>query len=127
MVEGPSGEEHSTRIDLLHVGRPPGAPTPPLDDPLGHPLDPCVARDLARWILENGRVRFPSHAFRRMKEASPVLTQMDVTNAIRAGKYQAPEIQNGEWRYLIHTQRLRVAIAFDSSRELVVCTAGRFK
>jgi len=130
MVEGPSGEEHRKPIELLHVQRPPGSPTlphPPLADPLGHPLDTGAARGLARWILEHGRVRFPPHAFRRMEEANPALTQVDVTNVIRAGRYQAPEIQHGEWRYLIHTQKLRVAIAFDSSRELVVCTAGRFK
>ena len=102
-------------------------PNPPTPDPLPEPMNSIQARNLGRWILKFGNVVFTDHVYLRMDSASPPLTEVDVINVIRAGAYKPPEIQNGSWRYRIETQKMFVAIAFNSSRELVVCTARRFQ
>jgi len=100
---------------------------PPVRDPLPEPLDPIKARDLARFILEHGLTSIRGHVLDEMKKEKPPLTQVDVTNVIRAGAYQAPEMEKGTWRYRIHTQRIAVVIAFRSERELRAVTAWRFR
>ena len=103
------------------------APPPPSRDPLPEPLDAIKARNLARHILEYGNVVIRGHVLDEMEKENPPLTNVEVTNAIRAGSYQAPEIQRGTWRYRIHTQRISVVIAFCSEKELRAVTAWRFK
>jgi hypothetical protein len=51
----------------------------------------------------------------------------DCLNLIRAGVYQPPEFESGEWRYRSETRRMCVVITFLSTSHRFVVTAWRFE
>lgn len=87
------------------------------------PLKPPEAKALAREIVENGVVKFSSHAQKEM--AKDDLATPDCLNVLRAGVFNAPEWENGELRYRVSTLRMSVVCAFDSNEQLTVVTAWR--
>ena len=89
------------------------------------PLKPPDAKQLARDIAENGAVEFSRHALAEMKKDG--LQTPDCLNLVRGGVYEAAEIQNGEWRYRIHTRCICIVIAFASASRLRVVTAWRIQ
>jgi hypothetical protein len=93
-------------------------------DPVLQPLSPADARRLARGIVEHGVVEFSRHAEEEM--AKDDMDSADCVNLIRAGVYQPPEFENGEWRYRSETRRMCVVITFLSTSHLFVVTAWRF-
>lgn len=105
-------------------------PPLPLSGPIPQPPAPSLtviqARNLARWNLKYGNIRFPDHAYVRMDAQKPPLTVEAVHSVIHAGQYLAPEIQSCEWRYKVATRKIWVVLAFDDVRHAVVCTAHRF-
>ena len=93
------------------------------DDPVLAPLKPPEAKALARNIAENGVVEFSGHALDEMNKDEMETT--DCLNLVRAGVYQPPELEKGEWRYRIWTARMCIVIAFSSETRLRVITAWR--
>lgn len=92
---------------------------------LVEPLSPPDARRLIHQILQDGSVSFSRHAEQEM--AKDNLTMIDVTNILRGGVVDPPELENGSWRYRVRTARIAVIVAFRSEPELRVVTAWRFK
>jgi hypothetical protein len=74
------------------------------------PLDPVIARDLARQALDVGRVVFDNHARARMLQRK--ITLVDVYRILRAGAPQQAELDNGTWRYPLTSPSLTVCYAF---------------
>ncbi|HYO69549.1 MAG TPA: DUF4258 domain-containing protein, partial [Archangium sp.] len=60
--------------------------------------------------------------------ANDDLDMFDVRNVLRAGKIlEEPELENGTWRYRVHTERMTVVVAFVSESKLKIVTAWRKK
>lgn len=91
----------------------------------GEPFEEPYARRLARNILTGGRVAFTQHAMTEMRKDR--LSEVDVVNALRAGRARFPEHVRGTWRYRFLTTRIAVVIAFRSTEELAIVTAWRIK
>jgi hypothetical protein len=91
------------------------------------PLAPREASELARRILERGRVVVTRHARTRMKERNLSLT--DVENTIRCGAVRAkPESTAlGMFKYKFETNRMAAIVMFRSEEELLIWTAFRFE
>ena len=64
-----------------------------------------------------------SHDFDEM--ARDLMTTVDVTNVLRGGVVEPPELERGTWRYRVRTNLMCVVVAFRSERHLVVVTAWR--
>ena len=94
-----------------------------MTDPVTEPLKPPDAKKLAREVVNNGTVEFTPHAYEEM--ANDDLQTTDCINILRAGVYGPAEYRNGEWRYVVETQRMAVVITFESDRRLLVITAWR--
>jgi hypothetical protein len=90
---------------------------------MGRGWNPNVVRQQFRSILQNGHLVFGDHALEEMDKDS--MTEQDVRNVLRAGFPDPPEMENGEERYRVHTQRMCVVCAFRSTDELRVVTAWR--
>lgn len=96
------------------------------------PLDVTRARSVIRRIIKEGTVTFVNpHALDAMRDDD--LQQIDVLNVLRGGWVEAPEWENGAWRYKVCTQRITVVIEFECDQaraseeinELVVVTVWR--
>ena len=85
------------------------------------PLEPAVARQWIRRIIEEGTVTFSAHALEEM--AKDGMTTVDCGNVLRGGGVEPPELERGSWRYRVRTSRMCVVVAFRSSTELKVVTA----
>jgi hypothetical protein len=96
-----------------------------MTDPAHYPPRPPDAKKLAREIVDNGTVDFSGHA--REEMANDELETTDCVNILRAGVYESAEYINGEWRYRVGTQRMRVVITFVSEKRLRVITAWRIR
>lgn len=60
--------------------------------------------------------------------ANDDLTIVDARNVLRAGKItEEAELENGTWRYRVHTERMTVVVAFVSESKLKIITAWRKK
>lgn len=92
-------------------------------DPVIRPLTPPAAKALARDISENGIVEFSAHA--REEMGKDRLDAVDCLNLVRAGVFQPPELEKGEWRYRVSTARMCIVVAFRSTDRLRVVTAWR--
>ena len=92
-------------------------------DQVLNPLKPPESKALARDIAENGFVEFSSHALVEMKKDG--LETTDCLNLVRAGVFQFPEFEKGEWRYRVCTTRMCIVFAFQSGDRLRVVTAWR--
>lgn len=94
-----------------------------VSQPSYEPLKPPEAKALAREIAESGFVVFTRHAQEEM--AKDELATPDCLNVLRAGVFGPPELENGELRYRVSTQRMSLVIAFESNTRLTVVTAWR--
>lgn len=91
-------------------------------------VEPLLAHEckrLIRDILENGRVRFSSHA--REELAKDGKSEIDAVNVLRGGVVQPGEWENGSWRYRVMTPRMAVVVAFRAEDLMVVVTAWRIR
>jgi hypothetical protein len=91
------------------------------------PLRPREAGELARGILESGRLAVTKHARKRMKERDLTLT--DVENTIRCGAVRGkPESTvQGMFKYRFETNRMAAIVMFRSEDEMLIWTAFRFE
>lgn len=87
------------------------------------PLKPPEAKAQARAIAEHGVIEFSAHAMAEMKNDG--LESTDCFNLVRAGVFQFPELEKGEWRYRVCTAGMCVVIAFQSETRLRIVTAWR--
>ncbi len=94
-------------------------------DPNLRPLKPPEAKALAREIAESGVVKFSQHALDEMEKDD--LETTDCLNLLRAGVFELPEYEKGEWRYRVCTPRMCIVVAFGSRMGLRVITAWRSK
>ncbi len=94
-------------------------------NPTLYPLRPTAARDLARLIAETGVADFSHHALDEMKKDG--LETTDCLNLLRAGSFEEPEYEKGEYRYRACTRRMCIVIVFLSDSRLRFITAWRNK
>ena len=92
---------------------------------LTEPLDSPAAKRLIRAIIISGRTVPSGHALEEMERDK--LTIIDVTNVLRGGVVDPPEMENGSWRYRVRTQRIAVIVAFRSETEMRIVTAWRIR
>ncbi|EPX59890.1 hypothetical protein D187_002634 [Cystobacter fuscus DSM 2262] len=90
------------------------------------PFNRNEARKLIQEICATGIVESSRHAKEEL--AKDDLTMFDVRNVLRAGKIlEEPELENGTWRYRVHTELMAVVVAFVSESKLKIVTAWRKK
>lgn len=89
------------------------------------PIKPTNARALFRNIVENGAVEFSPHAQQEMVDDD--LESTDCVNVLRGGVVQPPELEKGEWRYRVTTNRICVVVALDGDKRLRVVTVWRVR
>lgn len=92
---------------------------------LTEPLAPADARALLRRILEEGSVRFSSHALEEM--AKDGIGEEDVRHVLAAGAVAPGEWENGSWRYRVTVRDVTAVATFRSELLAVVVTAWRKK
>lgn len=87
------------------------------------------ARKLVAAILARGTVTPSRHAIDEMaSDRLGRIAQTDVNNVLRLGRIIEPgELENGTWRYRVHTNRFCVVVAFRSEGELVIVSVWRKK
>ena len=89
-------------------------------------LDKEQARKVLSEILNMtpNFILFSKHGRVQMKERN--LTSVDVLNVLRGGKIiDAPEFENGSWRYRVETNRITVVIAFRRPNCVTIVTVWR--
>jgi hypothetical protein len=89
------------------------------------PLSPDQVKRLLAQILATGRLTYSGHALREM--ANDRLEITDVANVLRGGWSDPAELENGSWRYRIHTRALCVVVAILAEDHARVVTAWRKK
>jgi len=94
-----------------------------MENGLEEPLDSKDAKRLIREITREGEYALTRHAEQEL--AKDNLTSVDCVNVLRAGIVDAPEWENGQWRYHVRTGRIEVVVSFRSPTKLVVITAWR--
>jgi len=93
---------------------------------LDEPLRPPRAKTLIRAILNGGEVTYSKpHAVERLQKWG--LSTVDCINVLRGGVVEEPELENGSWRYRVHTPLICVIIRFISDDMLEIVTAWREK
>lgn len=91
---------------------------------LNEPLKPSEAKKLIRSILKDGSVSYSHpHAMDRLEKHG--MSMMDCTNILRGGQVEEAEHENGEWRYQVHTGKMKVIVRFEDETELMIVTAWR--
>lgn len=100
---------------------------PPLEElDVSAELEPAQVRKLLSHILRTGRVVFWQHALDALKDDGR--TERDALNVMRAGQiYEPGEWRNEFWRYRVHTARMCVVVAFESTSMTLVVTAWEKK
>lgn len=85
------------------------------------------ARKLISSILGSGIVTPSRHAMNEQAtDKHGAFAMTDVMNVLQHGRIFEPgEMENGTWRYRVHTERFCVVVAFRSESELVVVTNWR--
>lgn len=94
-------------------------------DPSITALTPIAARSLARAIVAEGIVEFSAHANDEMQKDA--LDSTDCLNLLRAGVFQAPELEKSEWRYRVASRTMCIVITFRGPGRLRIVTAWRNK
>lgn len=90
------------------------------------PLRPPQAKALIRTMLNCGEVTYSKpHAMERMQKWG--LSSVDCVNVLRAGVVDEAELENGSWKYKVHTPLICVVIRFISEDLLEIVTAWREK
>ena len=87
------------------------------------PLDLVQAKQIARFIIDEGTYVVSKHVSHRMKERG--IDQIDCINVIRGGYCSAAETEGSRWRYRFETQRLVTIIEFLDENSLVVVMSWR--
>jgi hypothetical protein len=91
---------------------------------LTEPLTPPQARKLIRLILQDGIVTYAQpHAVDRM--AKRQISMVDCENVLYGGSVRHPELENGTWRYQVHTAKMCVVIRFEDETCLQIVTVWR--
>jgi hypothetical protein len=89
-------------------------------------LSPGQARKVLSEIFNQNPslISFSKHALQEMENDN--LKTGDILNVLKAGKiFDAPEFENGSYRYRIQTQKITVVIAFRRPNHVVIVTAWR--
>jgi hypothetical protein len=84
------------------------------------------ARKILSKIFNQNRnfMTFSKHALEEMEKDN--LKTGDILNVLKAGKiFDAPEFENGSYRYRVQTQKIMVVIAFRKTNHVVIVTAWR--
>lgn len=89
----------------------------------GEPFGEVEARQLIRFIADNGDVLMSRHARERMEERG--LTRGDLDRVLCGGWVDLVEEQNGSWRYRVTTHTDAFVVAFVSREELIVVSGWR--
>lgn len=84
------------------------------------------AKRRIRAILASGFVEYDLPHFRQ-EAAKDNIDMMDVTNVLRCGVVEEAEMENGEWRYRVRTQKFCVVVQFEAEDEILLITTWRFK
>lgn len=90
------------------------------------PYNRNEAKKLIQAICLQGVVVFSRHAKEEL--AQDDMDAVDVNNVLWGGKIlEEAELENGTWRYRIHTAQMVVVVAFVSESKLKIVTAWRKK
>jgi hypothetical protein len=106
---------------IFNIFASPSFPTPVLEEP----LTAQAAKRLIREILKNETNVMSGHALDEMEKDNLIVG--DIINVLRGGVVDAPEFENGSWRYHVRTQRIEVVVCFRSETEIRVVTCWRMK
>lgn len=91
----------------------------------GEPFRAHEAKRRIRLILNSGFVVYDLPHFRK-EAAKDGIDQLDVTNVLRCGNVSEAEMENGEWRYRVTTQKFCVVVQFEAEDELLLITTWRW-
>ncbi len=92
----------------------------------GEPFRAHEAKRRIRAILVSGFVDYDNpHLVEELRKDGMDL--MDVTNVLRGGTVEEAEMENGEWRYRVRTQKFCIVVQFEADDEVLVITAWRWK
>jgi hypothetical protein len=92
------------------------------------PFNRNEAKKLIQEICSSPQGEVVSSRHAKQELANDALTMMDAMNVLRAGKIlEEAELENGTWRYRVHTARMTVVVAFQSESKLKIITAWRKK
>jgi hypothetical protein len=88
------------------------------------PFNRNQAKKLIQIICLEGTITVTRHAEQEL--AKDELTTDDALHALRGGRIlEEPEMENGTWRYRVHTTEMVVVVAFTSESKLKIVTAWR--
>lgn len=83
------------------------------------------AKRRIRAILVSGFVNYDIPHFRQEAEKDNI-DMMDVTNVLRGGVVEEAEMESGEWRYRVRTQKFCVVVQFEAVDEILLITTWRW-
>lgn len=83
------------------------------------------AKRRIRAILVSGFVNYDIPHFRQEAEKDNI-DMMDVTNVLRGGVVEDAEMESGEWRYRVRTQKFCVVVQFEAVDEILLITTWRW-
>lgn len=88
------------------------------------PFNRNQAKKLIQVICLEGTITLSRHAEQEL--AKDDLTTDEALRALRAGRIlEEPEMENGTWRYRVHTTEMVVVVVFKSESKLKIITAWR--
>ena len=92
------------------------------------PFNRNEAKKRIQEICSSPKGDIVSSRHAKQELANDGLTIVDARNVLRAGKItEEAELENGTWRYRVHTERMTVVVAFVSESKLKLITAWRKK
>ena len=83
------------------------------------------AKRRIRAILVSGFVNYDIPHFRQ-EATKDNIDMMDVTNVLRGGVVEEAEMERGEWRYRVRTQKFCVVVQFEAEDEILLVTTWRW-
>ena len=92
----------------------------------GEPFQAHEAKRRIRQILHEGFVDWELPHFRDELRKDR-LDMVDAVNCLRAGIVEEAEMDSGEWRYRIRTQKICLLVQFEAEDELLVITIWRLR
>lgn len=90
---------------------------------MDEPVDAPTLRRILRQVLAQGNLAFTRHALQEM--ANDDLSEADIVNVLRAGRYDGCDFEQRSWRYRVATALMVVVVALRSEHRAVVVTAWR--
>lgn len=92
----------------------------------GEPFQAHEAKRRIRQILQEGFVDWEvPHFLDELRKDE--LDMVDAVNCLRAGIVEEAEMDNGEWRYRVRTQKICLVVQFEAEDELLVITIWRLR